>query len=151
MSAQENKAIAPSARPKDIAQEFCEQTWGKGNLAVVDELASSDFKVYYPILSGTLDREGFKSWVADTHTGFPDLQFTITDAIAEGDKVAISWTAQGTHKGEIKLLNLPPTQKSVSWTGIIIYRIAEGKVVEERGEENALGLLQQLGLMPTLQ
>ena len=142
MSTKENKAIA---------QQFCEETWGKGNLAVVDELASSDFKVYYPILPETLDCQGFKSWLADTHIGFPDLQFTITDAIAEEDKVAIRWTAQGTHKGEIKLLNLAPTFKSVSWTGIIIYRIKEGKVVEERGEEDALGFLQQLGLIPTLQ
>jgi steroid delta-isomerase-like uncharacterized protein len=141
MSAQENKAIA---------RRFCEETWGKGNLAAVDELASDDFKVYYSILPASLEREGFKSWVADTHTGFPDLQFTITDAIVEEDKVAISWTAKGTHRGEIKLLNLPPTEKSVSWTGIIIYRIANGKVVEERGEEDALGLLQQLGLIPTL-
>ena len=71
-------------------------------------------------------------------------------AIAQEDKVAISWTAKGTHRGEIKLLNLPATEKSVSWTGIIIYRIAQGKVVEERGEEDALGLLQQLGLIPKL-
>ena len=141
MSAQQNK---------EIARQFCEQTWGKGNLAVVDELASRDFKVYYPILPETLDCEGFKSWVADIHTGFPNLQFTITDAIAEGDKVAISWTAQGTHKGEIKFLNLCPTQKSVSWTGIIIYRIVEGKITEERGQEDALGVLQQLGLIPKL-
>ncbi|MBW4593351.1 MAG: ester cyclase [Brasilonema angustatum HA4187-MV1] len=98
----------------------------------------------------TLDCEGFKSWVADIHTGFPNLQFTITDAIAEGDKVAISWTAQGTHKGEIKVLNLPPTEKSVSWTGIIIYRIVEGKITEELEQEDALGVLQQLGLIPKL-
>ena len=141
MSAQENKAIA---------RTFCEETWGKGNLAAVDRFTSSDFKVDYPILPAPLDREGFKSWVADTHTGFPDLQFTITDAIAEEDKVVITWTAQGTHQGEIKQLNLPPTGKSVSWTGVIIYRIIAGKVVEERGEEDALGLLQQLGLIPTL-
>jgi steroid delta-isomerase-like uncharacterized protein len=141
MSVQENKAIA---------LKFCEATWGKGNLAAVDALASSDFKAYYSIFPAPLDSESFKSWVDDTYTGFPDLEFTITDAIAEEDKVAISWTAKGTHLGKIKLLNLPPTEKSVSWTGIIIYRIANGKVVEERGEENALGLLQQLGLIPRL-
>ena len=141
MSAQENKAIA---------LQFCEETWGKGNLAAVDQFASSDFKVYYPILPAPLDSEGFKSWVADTHAGFPDLELTIVDAIAEGDKVALSWTAKGTHKGEIKLLQLAATQKSVSWTGIIIYRIVAGKIAEERGEENALGLLQQLGLIPNL-
>jgi steroid delta-isomerase-like uncharacterized protein len=150
MSAQENKAIA---------RAFCEETWGKGNLAAVDKFASSDFKVYYHLFPAPLDHEGFKAWLVDTHAGFPDLQFTITDAIcasqqrfaiAEEDKVVITWTAQGTHQGEIKQLNLPPTGKSVSWTGVIIYRIIAGKVVEERGEEDALGLLQQLGLIPTL-
>ena len=141
MSAQENKAIA---------LQFCEETWGKGNLAAIDKFASSDFKVYYPLLPAPLDREGFKSWVADTHAGFPDLEFVITDAIAQGDKVAIAWTAKGTHKGEIKLLQLPATEKSVSPRGIIIYRLAAGKIVEERGQENAMGLLQQLGLIPTL-
>lgn len=103
-------------------------------------------QIYLP----QLEREGFKAWIADTYTGFPNLQFTITDAIAQGDKVVITWTAQGTHTGEIKLLNLPPTFKSVSWTGMIIYRIVYGKVTEERGQEDALGFLQQLGLIPKL-
>lgn len=135
---------------KEIARKFCQETWGKGNLAIVDELASDDFQVDYPILSDTFDVAGFKTWVADTHTGFPDLQFTITDAIAEGDKVAISWTAQGTHTGEIKLLNVPATFKFASWSGITIYRIVDGKIVEEKGHEGALGVLQQIGLIPTL-
>ena len=139
-----------SAENKAIARQFCEETWGKGDLRAVDNLASTDFQVYYPILPTPLDREGFKAWIADVHTGFPDLQFTIEDAIAEGEKVVIRWRAQGTHKGKIKLLNLPPTEKVISYTGIIIYRIVAGRVVEERGEEDALGLLQQLGLIPTL-
>ena len=141
MSSQENKAIA---------RQFCSETWGKGNLLAVDKLTSADFKVYYPILPAPLDCEGFKVWIADVHTGFPDLKFIIKDVIAEGEKVALSWLAQGTHKGEIKMLNLPPTEKVISYTGIIIYRIVAGKVVEERGEEDALGLLQQLGLIPKL-
>ncbi|NEP16157.1 MAG: ester cyclase, partial [Leptolyngbya sp. SIO4C1] len=110
MSSQENKAIA---------RQFCEETWGKGNLLAVDNLASRDFQVFYPILPKPLDCEGFKAWVADVHTGFPDLQFVIQDAIAEGEKVVIRWVAQGTHQGDIKLLNLSPTGRAVSYTGII--------------------------------
>ena len=135
---------------KTIARHFCEETWGKGNLLAVDELASADFKVHYPILPAVLDREGFKAWVTDVHTGFPNLEFIIRDVIAEGEKVAISWVAKATHKGEIKMLNLPPTERSITYTGIIIYRIVSGKVVEEKGEEDALGLLQQLGVIPAL-
>ncbi|MUG93829.1 hypothetical protein F7734_15980 [Scytonema sp. UIC 10036] len=47
----------------------------------------------------------------------------------------------------MKLLNLPPTFKTASWGGITIYRIVEGKVVEEQGQD-ALGVFQQLGLIP---
>lgn len=139
ISLQENKLIA---------QKFCEETWGKGNLAILDELASSDFQINYPILSGmTLDREGFKLWILDAHRAFPDMQFAITSAIAEAEKVVISWTCRGTHLGPIKMLNLSPTGKSASWTGITIYRVVEGKIVEEQGEEDILGLFQQLGLI----
>ena len=71
------------------------------------------------------------------------------EEIAEDDKVAISWTCSGTHKGALE--NIPPTGKKVTWTGVTIYRIANGKVIEERGEEDFLGLLQQLGVIPPIE
>jgi predicted ester cyclase len=117
---------------------------------MVDELTSPDFKAYYPIFPAPLDREGFKSFITDVHAGFPDLQLTITDTIAEADKVVICWAAKGTHKGQINLLNLPLTGRAISYTGIEIFRLSEGKVVEGHAEENTLGLLQQLGVIPTL-
>jgi predicted ester cyclase len=135
---------------KSIARSFFEETWSKGNLTIVDEMASPDFKIHYTIFPNPLDREGFKSFITDVRTGFPDLQLTITDAIAEADKVAICWLARGTNTGPIKLLNLPPTRRSISYTGVEIYRLSEGKVVEGRTEEDALGLLQQLGVIPAL-
>lgn len=133
---------------KEIALRFFQQTWAKGNLAAVDQMASENFQVRYPILPKPLDAEEFKAWVMDTHTGFPDLQITVTDAIAEADKAVVAWRAQATHTGELKLLNLPPTGRSISFSGIVIYHIVAGKVVEERGEEDALGLLKHLGLIP---
>ena len=132
MSLSENKAIA---------LKFCEQTWGNANLQAIDQLASPNFQVDYPILPQPLDSQSFKAWVADVHTGFPDLQFIIKEVIAEGEKVVISWIAKGNHTGKIKMLNLAPTGKFVSYTGIIIYRLSEGKIIEESGEEDALGLL----------
>ncbi|MDY7003305.1 MAG: ester cyclase [Cyanobacteriota bacterium] len=141
MSSQENKAIA---------QQFFEESWGKGNLQAVDKLASADFKVDYSTLSAPLDREGLKTWVADLHTGFPDLQFTIQDVVAEGEKVAIRWVGKGTHKGQLNMPNLPATGKPMSYTGITIYRVVAGEVVEEIGEEDILGMLQQLGFVSAL-
>jgi predicted ester cyclase len=66
--------------------------------------------------------------------------------IAEGDKVAIRWAARGTHQGE--LLGIQPTGKQATWTGISIYRFADGKIVEAWWSKDVLGLLQQLGVIP---
>jgi steroid delta-isomerase-like uncharacterized protein len=139
--------LTPTKRNKQIAQRFCNATWGQGNVAAVDQFASPDFTANYPILPAPLDRDGFKAWVSDVHTALPDLKFTMTDVIGEGDKVVIAWTAQGTNTGPISFLNLEPTGRSVRFSGIIIYRLVNGRIVEERGEEDALGLFKQLGLL----
>ena len=76
----------------------------------------------------------------------PDATIESLDEIAEGDKVVVRWTVHGTHQGVF--LGIPPTGQQLTWTGMTIYRIADGKVVEERGEEDALGLMQQLGVFP---
>ncbi|WP_414543578.1 ester cyclase [Nostoc sp. CCY0012] len=138
MTVSENKAIA---------QQFCEQIWGKGYLAAVDEFTSNDFQAYYSIFPQALDREALKAWFGDIHTAFSDLEFKITDIIGEADKVVISWTVQGVNAGRITFLNLPPTMKLIKWTGMTIYRLSEGKIVEEKGEEDALSVMQQLGLI----
>jgi steroid delta-isomerase-like uncharacterized protein len=144
---QQPTAQATAAAHKALARQFCTATWGRGDLAAVDQFTSPDFIIDYPILPAPLDREGFKTWLSDVHTAFPDLQLTITDAIAEADKVVLCWTAEGTNTGPLGLLNLAATGRPVHYTGILIYRIVNGRIVEERGEEDALGLFKQLGLL----
>ena len=65
--------------------------------------------------------------------------------VAEGDKDAVRWTGRGTHKGD--LMGIAPTGKQLTITGISILRIASGKIIEEWGEMDMLGALQQLGIM----
>ena len=79
-------------------------------------------------------------------TAFPDLHFTIEELIAEGDKVAGRYTARGTHKGE--LMGIPPTNNAISLTVSEIYRIADGKITEHWVILDALGMMQQLGVIP---
>ena len=76
---------------------------------------------------------------------FPDYETIIEDMVAEGDKVAARITMTGTHTGEF--MDIPPTGKEVSFTGIYIARIANGKIVEHWGEEDGVSLLQQLGVL----
>jgi steroid delta-isomerase-like uncharacterized protein len=80
-------------------------------------------------------------------SAFPDLERRIDDLIAEGDKVVARWTAQGTQTGEFQ--GLPPSGKVATSSGITIFRILDGRVVEEWSESDMLGLLQQLGAIPS--
>ena len=73
-------------------------------------------------------------------------EIDIEEPIAEGDRVVGAWTMRGTHQGD--MMGLPPTGKKVAWSGITIYRIRGRKVIDERGEEDGLGLLRQLGAIP---
>ena len=90
---------------------------------------------------------GLKQFVSMIRSAVPDLRITLEDDIAEGDKVVSRWRAQGTHQGE--LMGIAPTNNQVMITGITIHRIEEGKIVEEWENWDALGLMQQIGAVPS--
>jgi len=131
---------------KEIARRFI-QVWGQGNLDVIDELGAPSLSVQYPVIPQVIHGPAaFRKMMEGYRSALPDAALRIDEEIGEGDKVVIRWTCSGTHQGS--LLGVPATGKKVSWTGITIYRIVDGKVVDERGEEDAVGLFRQLGLVP---
>ena len=79
---------------------------------------------------------------------FPDWHGTVDDIIVEGDEVVNRWTGHGTHQTDA--MGIPATGKAVTLTGITIFRIAGDKVVEEWTQADQLSLMQQLGLIPTM-
>jgi predicted ester cyclase len=81
-----------------------------------------------------------------TLDAFPDLERPIDDLVAEGDKVVARWRSIGTHLGSFQ--GIPPTGKPLMMSGITVFRVADGKVVEEWSESDVLGLLQQMGAIP---
>jgi steroid delta-isomerase-like uncharacterized protein len=91
--------------------------------------------------------EGLKQFVSMIRSAVPDLRIAVEDEMAEGDKVVSRWRAQGTHQGE--LMGAAPTGNPVRITGITIHRIEEGKIVEEWENWDALGLMQQIGAVPS--
>jgi predicted ester cyclase len=137
MSTEENKALV---------RRFFEEMWVKGNLSAADELLATNF-VFHPPPGVAPDLEGYKQWVSMTCAGLADRQSTVEDQTAEGDKVVTRWTYRGTHKGE--LMGIAPTGKQVTVTGISIDRIVGGKIVEEWNEIDNLGMMQQLGVVPS--
>jgi steroid delta-isomerase-like uncharacterized protein len=76
---------------------------------------------------------------------FPDINVTVEDVIAEGDKAVTRWTIRGTHRGE--LMGIAPTDKHIELKGITIHRIEGGKIVEEWERYDNLGMMQQLGVV----
>jgi len=128
MSAKENKALM-----RRLLEEF-----NKGKAAAMAVIDRS-----IPAL------KDFKQMESEMYDAFPDMHVTIDDMVAEGDKVAARTTWTGTHKGEF--MGVPPTNKKVTFSLIVIDRFAGGKVVEDHGQFDALGLMRQLGLpVPTL-
>jgi steroid delta-isomerase-like uncharacterized protein len=134
MSTDANKAI--------IRRHF-EAIWNQGHLAVADEIVAPTYVSHFPLPGQPPGIAGFKYAVQLLRTSFPDLHLTIDDLIAEGDKVVARLTARGTHLATFR--GIPATGQAVTWTGIRIFRIAEGKIVEHWANWDDLGLVQQLG------
>ena len=91
--------------------------------------------------------EGLKQFVSMIRSALPNLHITLEDDVAEGEKVVSRWRAQGTHQGE--LMGIAPTGNEVRVTGITIHRIEDGKIVEEWENFDALGMMQQIGAIPS--
>jgi predicted ester cyclase len=128
-----------------LARRLFEETWNSKNLAVMDELLAPNF-VFHNSVQTLYGPEGFKQFATIYHRAFPQAHFTIEDTIAQGDMVALRWTARGKQDGE--LLGIPPTGKEVTVTGISLTLISNGKTVESWGEFDALGMLHQIGVIP---
>ncbi len=137
MGTEENKAMVRRA---------VEEVFNKGNFAILDELFASDYVDHVAGAQEVRGPEGMKQFATTYRTAFPDLDITIEDQIAEGDKVVTRWTGRGTHQGELE--GIPPTGKQATVTGIAIDRIVNGKVVETWDQFDTLGMMQQLGVVP---
>ena len=133
---------------KQIARRTFEKMWNQGKLDVIDELYDSNQMSYGLGVDLPAGRAGMRQFVAMYRMAYPDVHFTVEDQVAEGDKVATRWTAVGTQQGE--LMGIPATGKKVTVTGMTINRIVNGMIIESWNNFDALGQLQQLGVVPAL-
>jgi steroid delta-isomerase-like uncharacterized protein len=90
---------------------------------------------------------GYLAIIAMMRAGFPDIQWTLEELIAEEGNVAARFTMRGTHRGTF--FGVAPTGKAVVVQAMNFYRLSGGQIVEERGQPDLLGLLQQIGAVPT--
>ena len=130
---------------KDIIRRYFDEWGNHGDTKAADELIATSVTLRSPpaVLHSL---EEYKKGMAAFHTAFPDLHFTVEDVIAEGDKVVVHWSLRATQLGDY--LGRPATGKTVSVTGMSLFRLADGKIQEITVSMDRLGQWQQLGLLP---
>ena len=132
---------------KRISRHLIEEVYNNGRLDLVDELIAPGYVGHDPSLPrDTTGQAAEREIAAGYRAAFPDLVVTIEDQIAEGERVVTRWTARGTHTGD--LWGIPGTGKEVTVTGTSIDRIKDDRIVESWSNWDALGLMQQLGVVP---
>ena len=117
-----------------IVARLYEDLWNTGQLAVADELFTKSERV--------------KHYIENFRKAFPDIQHTIQEVVAEGDTVVVRWSAQGSHMGNFHAIE--PTGQRVSYDGVTIAHLVDGKIVEHRTIWDAVALLEQIGVIPKL-
>jgi steroid delta-isomerase-like uncharacterized protein len=136
-----------SSDNKAIILRLYEDVWNKRKLEVVSEIISPSHALQAPNISGSsVGPEAYKSQVALFLAGYPDLHFTIEDTVVEKDKVVACWTLSGTHKGDF--MGVAATNKRISVDGMTIHHVAGGKIMDSYSNWDALGMMQQLGVVP---
>lgn len=122
-----------------------EELYTRGDLSVAEELYSAKYIRHDPATPdvGT-GLSGIKQVVNTYRTAFPDLELTVEDMVAEGDKVLGRWSARGTHRGELQ--GIAPTGKRFEIAGLTLMHIVDGRIVEEWTHWDVPGMLQQLGI-----
>ena len=135
-----------SEQYKTAARNFIEKGLNRKELSALETYFSPDL-IDHALPPGLPSgREGRKLFASALLAAFPDLQVTVEDMIAEGEKLVVRYSVRGTHKGN--LMGIPPTGKEIFVTGTAIDRFDSGQSVEHWEIIDQLGLMQQLGVVP---
>lgn len=140
-----------SSDPHKIVHRWFEEVWNQGREETVDELFAPD-GVAHGLGEGTADVRGpagFKVFLRNMRSAFPDVHLRIEDTIVDGGKAVVRFAFEGTHLGEG--LGVPASGRRVSVAGIVIVRVAGDQIAEGWNSWDQLGLLRQLGAVPSPQ
>jgi steroid delta-isomerase-like uncharacterized protein len=127
------------------------QAYNDGDLDAIDETCTADLVVHQPPYPDTTGIQAHREATAALRQAFPDMKLSFVDQIVQGDRSVVRWTMTGTHSGQSPAVPVPPTGKQIRLTGCAIDRVVDGKVAETWNYVDYLGLLQQLGVVPSME
>ena len=144
MSTEENKAVV---------RRWFDEVLSRGDMDALDSICAEchpQFAVVRGVMEpAPLGMSGLKNLITGLRSAFPDLQATVEEQIAEGDKVVTRVTIRGTQEGEI--FGMPATGKSFTIPGVSIWEVRGNLLIQEWVSWDALGMMQQLGVIPVPQ
>ena len=135
-----------TAGNKALVHRVFEEGINQNNARLIDEAIGATY-VNHNMPTPALGPEGFRQIIGMFQAGFPDMKVTVEDAIAEGNKVATRGYFTGTHRGAF--MGIPATGKTIKVSYSDVWRVENGKLVENWVQMDQLGIMQQLGVIPT--
>lgn len=129
-----------------VVTRLATDVWSKGDHDALNEIVASDVIAKIPGVPELRGREAYWETVQSYRSAFPDFTVTVAELITADGTVVAEYSVRGTHEGE--LMGIAPTGKEFEMPGIVIFRVEDGKIVEERNVGDMLGMLQQLGAVP---
>jgi steroid delta-isomerase-like uncharacterized protein len=130
-----------------VVGRFIEEVINQGRLDSADEIVEENFVELDPLPGQRQGREGLKEVIGMLRTAFPDIHWVADETIAAGEKVVTRFTWTGTHHGTF--LAIPATGRHITVKGVVIDRLSGGKMADSRILMDSLGMMQQLGVVPT--
>ncbi|MFI5170957.1 MAG: ester cyclase [Chitinophagales bacterium] len=131
---------------KSIAIQFYSDVINEGDTVVMHLIMAENFVDHYADPALPKGIEGFQQFLTMVATAYPDVQVSVEEMIAEGDKVAVRLTVSGTQTGML-LGKIPPSGNHAVWTGIDILKIENEKITERWSERDLLGMMKQIGVI----
>jgi predicted ester cyclase len=136
----------PMEQNKAIVRRLIEQVINEHDLDAAERFFSADFVEHIPAPGQEQGLEGMRRWLEEVYfRAFPDVHWSAEEQVSEGDKVLTRFVWRGTHRGEFA--GIAPTEERVEVWGMVLERIAEGKVVGSRILHDTVSLLQQMGVI----
>ncbi|WP_022669115.1 ester cyclase [Desulfospira joergensenii] len=134
-------------QPKDLVSILIDEAFNKGNLSVIEKVIHPEYEYWSP--HSQLKGIGqLTEFIRAFRDAFPDLSLKINDFFSSDDRTCTAFTLKGTHEQDF--MGIPATKKSVEIHGMVISRIKDNKIVEDRELLDNLTFFQQLGIVPDI-
>ena len=135
---------------RQLFQRYFDDCANGGNLDLADEIFAPDYLHHDPANPDprpVVGPQGVKEHLTSLMGAFPDLKFEVDSTIADDDQIIVRWTARGTNTGDY--FGMPATGKPIEITGMNTWRTRGGQAIEGWVNRDDIGLLQQLGVIPS--